>query len=160
MWSWWVCEYKPTNLVITSPTSCISITLTTSTRTSLLYLRDWLEMYNIINLTWHPVRVKLGDGKTKEFSQTGNIRLSSTTMVVDTINDIPITTVVFWESVALPPEIKDTIYIVSKIVCEACPHRCDFYIPTGKSRNDDNIIRCSSLSPNPYCHAKWTASVK
>jgi hypothetical protein len=41
------------------------------------------------------VRVKLGDGKTKEFSQTGNIRLSSTTMVVDTINDIPITTVVF-----------------------------------------------------------------
>jgi hypothetical protein len=105
----------------------------------------------IINLTWHIVRVRLEKWKFKEIPPAGNIRLSATTISLDDIDWIPITKTQFWSGVFLPPPKEGVIYITSRVVCEAEPNRCDFYIPNARVWNSW-IVSCNSLSPNPYCN--------
>ena len=64
---------------------------------------------------------------------------------------VPLSRTSFGGAEQLPPKKEDTIYIVSSMVCQACPDRPDFYIPNETVRDDEGrIIGCRSLSRNPF----------
>ena len=83
------------------------------------------------------------------------MRLSQTTeqvgsVVVNGIS-VPLTKTKFGQAEGLPEQKKDTIYIVSSIVCQAYPDRQDFFIPDQTVRGSEGrIVGCRSLSRNPF----------
>jgi len=84
------------------------------------------------------------------FPADGNIKLSQTLITLTPIEWIPVYTSVFWKW-EVPPEEKDTIFIVSHIVCQQNPRRQDFYIVWWKLKDYNNNIKWASyLVPNPY----------
>ena len=61
--------------------------------------------------------------------------------------DIPVNKVIYGNVENLPAPEKDTIYIVSRIVAEACPNRNDLYIPNNLVRDEKGrIIGCRALT--------------
>lgn len=97
------------------------------------------------NLTWHFISI---DGR--EFKPQWNIRLSQSTETIGEIDGITIVKSTFgrWE---VPPKEKDTILIVSHIVCQQNPTRDDLYIIWGKVLNPDKTVAWASyLVFNPY----------
>ncbi len=108
----------------------------------------------IINLTWHDVIVKLKSWKKKTISSSWVIRLGVSTINLFDFDWIPITKTIFNSTSSSGiPVLENTVYIVSKIVCEAYNNRKDFYIVNGKWRSRNGRLYCTSLSPNPYY--KW-----
>lgn len=103
----------------------------------------------IINLTWHNIKVKTVSWDYKTIKSSGNVRMSYSTIDLEPIDWIKITQSYYGWWVALPSGGNDTIYIVSKIVCEQNRNRKDFYIVNQKSWSWASK-RAGSLSPNPY----------
>lgn len=115
------------------------------------------KILKIKNLTPHGVRIINKDGKVAiTFPSEGSLRLSSTRVRESTLTlsdgvEIPITKTSFGGIDSLPPKEEGTIYIVSSLVCQACPDRPDFYIPDDTIRDENGvIIGCRSLSRNPW----------
>lgn len=116
------------------------------------------KIKKIKNLTPHEVTLVGEDGKViATFPSEGVLRLPQTTLRVATLKvegdgvEIPITQTSFGGLEQLPPKEEGTIYIVSSLVCQAAPHRGDFYIPDQTVRDErGRIIGCRSLSRNPW----------
>jgi len=118
------------------------------------------KIKNIKNMTPHGVNLVREDGKViATFPSEGVVRLSQTTERVSTLSvdtaegevEIPLTKTGFGGVEQLPPEEPGIIYIVSSLVCQAAPHRGDFFIPDQTVRDDKGrIIGCRSLSRNPW----------
>ena len=107
----------------------------------------------IKNFTPHEVNIFTSE--CVKFASVGSVRLSQNTEAVGNINFgkdlIRITKTMFGKTIGLPERKKDTIYIVSNLVCQANPDRDDFYIPNESVRDKKGrIIGCKSLSQNPY----------
>lgn len=108
-------------------------------------------MKKIINLTPHSVSIVNPEGKIiKVFEVSGQIaRCSQSTKIVGNIDGIPLTQSVFGEVVDLPPQEKNTLFIVSRLVLNACKDRNDLLVPNELVRDEQgNIVGCQSLANN------------
>jgi len=104
-------------------------------------------MINIVNLTPHPITFMLKDKMDITIPPSGTVaRLTARTRLIEYIQNIPVTKTEFIDIEGLPEKTKDTIYIVSSLVAQACRDRDDIYIPNESVRNDlGQIIGCRSL---------------
>ena len=102
----------------------------------------------IVNLTPHNVNIINEDGSIRTIKASGTVaRCTQSTQVVDTIDNIPITTTNFGDVVDLPLPQADTMFIVSRLVLTACSDRDDLLVPNDFVRDDNgNIIGCKSLA--------------
>lgn len=102
----------------------------------------------IINLTPHEV-VFYGDDNNivATVAPSGTIaRLSQTVNVVEHINGIPVTEIVYGDVEGIPEEGNDAIYIVSSLVAQQCRQRRDVFIPANPVRDGEGrIVGCRSL---------------
>jgi len=117
------------------------------------------KIKKIVNLTPHEVNLVLGDGKVVTFPSLGVIRLPKRTEVVGKIAtsidgrevEIPLSKTSFGKAEGLPEREEGTIFIVSSLICQACPDRDDFFIVDQTTRDKDGrIVGCRSLSQNPF----------
>lgn len=102
----------------------------------------------IINMTPHPVNIVDENNEVVEiFPKSGNlIRLSSSTVSVGMIGNIPITKTKFGAAEGLPDYKDDVFYVVSQLVKSAFPDRGDLLVPAEVVRDaDGRIIGCKSL---------------
>lgn len=103
---------------------------------------------NIVNLTPHAVNiVDKHNNIIKTIEPSKKVaRLKTSTIVIDYIDDIPITQTFFGEIENLPYPKKDTVYIVSTLIAQAATGRNDIFIPNESVRDDKGrIIGCRSL---------------
>ena len=107
-------------------------------------------MKNIINLTPHSVNIISDNGNVITFEPSGTVaRCSQKTVVTGNINNIPLTKTSFGDVIDLPNPQSDTIFIVSRLVINACPDRGDLVVPNDIVRDDSgNIIGCKSFAKN------------
>lgn len=101
----------------------------------------------MINLTPHAITFMV-DGKDPiVVPASGTVaRLKPTTVVIGSVDGIPITKTVFGDVTDLPDPADDTVYIVSSLVAQACRDRRDVFIPSDSVRdNEGRIIGCKSL---------------
>ncbi len=75
--------------------------------------------------------------------------MSYSIMELEPFDWVRITKSYFWGGALMPAPKKWTIYLVSKIVCEQCRDRADFYVVNEKTWTGMNT-KAWSLSPNPY----------
>ena len=110
----------------------------------------------ILNMTPHKISIVGKDGNTlAEFPSKGTIRVFQVTERVGQIIGIPISKTSFGQCKNLPDKKAGIIYVVSALVCLACPNRKDFYIPNETVRDEaGRIIGCKSLAKNPYKEGK------
>lgn len=108
-------------------------------------------MVKIENLTPHDIIIKNENG-TKVLRRLIAARVEVVHVVdVGTLNGVPITRNVYGDVQGLPPPVEDTIYVVSRMVCERCRDRNDLYIVNETIRdNMGRIVGCKSLTQNPY----------
>ena len=111
----------------------------------------------IKNFTPHQVNIIDNNNKClAEFPSLGTIRVKSTQTLIGhatyedqgDIQGIPVFDSSFEDITdKLPPVEDDTVYVVSRIVKNACPERNDFVVPNDVVRNQDGqIIGCQSFS--------------
>lgn len=102
---------------------------------------------NIINLTPHEVNIMSNGTIKKTFVPSGLIaRVSVYDTVVDCIDGVDILKEHYSDVVDLPDPTDDTIYIVSLLVCQACPDRTDLVHPSRPVRDDaGRIVGCGGL---------------
>lgn len=113
-----------------------------------LSLERGIEMSkNIINLTPHEVNILSGD-KQIDLEPSGTVaRCYVERDTVGEINGIPLTQNHFGQVTGLPDPEKDTFYIVSALVANACKERDDLVIPDETVRDGQGcIIGCRSLA--------------
>lgn len=101
----------------------------------------------IINLTPHTVNILIGD-KQINIEPSGTVaRCDVERTTVGSINGIPLTQNRFGKVTGLPEPQKDTVYIVSALVANACKERDDLVIPDETVRDGQGrIIGCRSLA--------------
>ena len=108
-------------------------------------------MKKIINLTAHNVNIVCSNGDVKTFEPSGTVaRCTQTTTQIGCVNGIPLTQTSFGVVVDLPQPQEDTIFIVSRLVLNACKGvRDDLIVPNDLVRdNQGNIIGCKSFAIN------------
>lgn len=77
------------------------------------------------------------------------IRLSQSTVQVDTIGGVSITETQFGETQNLPEQQNGVYLIVSRLILSANPDRSDLLVPNELVRNEaGHIIGCQSLARN------------
>ena len=109
-------------------------------------------MKEIVNLTPHPVKIILANDITLEFPPSEQpARANEKRIKNDEVEYnqfcIPVNEVQLGDVKNLPEPNPDTIYIVSRIVADACPDRNDLYIPDETVRdNEGNIKGCRALA--------------
>ena len=106
-------------------------------------------MKKIINLTAHDVNIVCDNGGVKTFKPSGTVaRCTQTTTKIGCVNGIPLTQTSFGVVVDLPQPQEDTIFIVSRLVLNACKGvRDDLIVPNDLVRdNQGNIIGCKSFA--------------
>ena len=110
-------------------------------------------MAKFINLTAHEINIRTAKGKFVNIPASGIIaRVASETKVVDTLDGIPITSMVFGDVYGLPNPEPDTYYIASLMVAKAAG-RSDVLVPAETLRDGSGrICGCKSLGiyrPSP-----------
>ena len=108
-------------------------------------------MKKIINLTPHDVNVVKNNGDVITFPSSGIVtRCTQTTTQISCVNGIPLTQTSFGVVVDLPQPQEDTIFIVSRLVLNACKGvRDDLIVPNDIVRDEQgNIIGCKSFAIN------------
>jgi hypothetical protein len=102
---------------------------------------------NIINLTPHKISIFKGDILVRTFESEGVARATQTSAIVDSIDGIDVCRNVYGEVTGLPEQQPNTLYIVSKIVMDACPDRNDLLIPNDSVRDENGqIVGCRSFA--------------
>lgn len=102
---------------------------------------------NIINLTPHDINVVTPSGVITIHRSNNVARCNSSSVQIDTVNDIPIFQTIFGEIVNLPPPQGDTLFIVSMIVKDRAINRTDLVSPSDLVRDSNGvIIGCKGLS--------------
>ena len=103
----------------------------------------------IKNCTPHTVTIIKGKENIIYMPIYPTPRLSTETIKVGEIDDIPITYTDFGEVQDLPDAVQGTYLIVSRMVLSALPNRSDLLVPNELVRNDKGqIIGCRSLAKN------------
>ena len=105
-----------------------------------------------VNLTPHDITVVLPDTQTENnrrrvFHRDGTVaRVSQIATVVETIDDIVISTVKFGSVVGLPKPVDGIRFIVSSMVKSAEPNRTDLVSPGDLVRDENgNVIGCKGF---------------
>ena len=112
--------------------------------------KDWVEKYGrtLINLTPHAITFCDAEGNaTLTVEPSGQLaRCTTKTVIIGTINGIPVTKTEFGEVEGLPEATENTIFLVSSLVASRVPDRLDVFIPNESVRDDKGrIIGCKSL---------------
>ena len=104
----------------------------------------------IINLTPHDICILDNNGEVlREYRSKGVVRLNTYVQACEPIEGVRTTKVKFGELLGLPQYVGGTYYIVSRLVKQARPDRCDLLVPNEIVRDDKGlIIGCKSLSIN------------
>ena len=108
-----------------------------------------MKKKNIVNLTPHSVNIVCDNGNVITFKPSGTVaRCSQKTVVIGNINNIPLTRTTFGDVVDLPDKKTDTIFIVSRLVLNACKGiRDDLVVPNDLVRDEGgNIVGCKSFA--------------
>jgi hypothetical protein len=103
----------------------------------------------IVNLTPHKITFMNDDNNVvMDVLPSGDVaRVSSTSVVVDSVNGIDVCTTSFGDVVGLPDAVDGVVYIVSRMCKSAVSGRDDVLVPGDAVRNDDgNIVGCRNLS--------------
>lgn len=101
---------------------------------------------NIINLTPHDV-VIISDEKKIVFPSSGVARCTTCNVRQTDINGIPVFKTEMGSVYDLPKPQENTVFIVSRVVAEACKDRYDLIIPNDAVRNEKGvIIGCKSFA--------------
>lgn len=99
-----------------------------------------------VNLTPHLVTIVDGEGEALvSIPPSGTVaRAASERRVVGTVDvegtTVPVTETVFGDVSGLPDPQDGTVYIVSRIVADAAPHRTDLYGVDDTARDEDGKI--------------------
>ena len=111
------------------------------------YKKGVTDMFNIINLTPHPVTI-LTEEDTIIIEPSGVIpRLDEVWEESIPIDGIPTFTKSFGGIENMPKPEENTVYIVSALVALALKHRGDVFIPNDIIRDENgNIVGCRSLA--------------
>jgi len=104
---------------------------------------------NIVNLTGHDVIVRTGNGDIKIPAKDPMFRVRYTTMQLGDLNtpygSVPLTKNIYIRVKNPPPIVKETYYLVSRLVAELYPERDDFVITNGLIKEKGRAIACRSL---------------
>ena len=101
---------------------------------------------NIVNLTPHEVNVVLAHSVVKYAKSSEPARVEVTTKQKGLVHGfMPFFVSTLGEVTGLPAPAKDmkrkiTLYIVSRMVKDASPDRCDLIIPSGLVRDENGVI--------------------
>ena len=100
------------------------------------------------NLTPHVLNILCEDGNWKNIPVDGPpARCSVTSTKVFTINGIHVNKTTFGQVVDLPEATDGAVFIVSRIVKEACPERSDLLCAGEMIRDKDGkVVGCKGLS--------------
>jgi hypothetical protein len=100
-----------------------------------------------INLTPHEIKI-IANGNTISFPPSGTeARIKASTVLVDTIDNVPIYATKYSEVTGLPQEEDGTKLIVSFMVKDRSPSRTDLLSPSSLIRDDKGVvIGCQGLS--------------
>lgn len=105
----------------------------------------------LVNLTPHPVTLLVGDRTLMIPPEPTPARCSETRSVVGTVEvdglEVPVTRVGFGQVQGLPAPREGVLYVVSRMVAEACRDRADLVIPDDLVRDaEGRIIGARSLA--------------
>lgn len=111
----------------------------------------------LINLTPHAVTLFSAEGHQCTIEATGDAaRVSESLEALGTVTvsdqrggsgvDFEVVTVVTSNVIGLPNPVSGTLYVVSRMVAEACRDRDDLVFPVDLVRNEDgSVIGCKRL---------------
>ena len=105
-------------------------------------------MTKFVNLTPHALNIISSNGDVLHLAKPDvDARCTTSEKVINNINGIDIVDTTFGEITNLPEPKEDTIYIVSRIVKNACEERLDVVVPGKPIRDTEgNIIGAKGLS--------------
>lgn len=101
----------------------------------------------IVNLTPHAVTVFSG-GKQLVFPPVATpARVEMTRQPAGQVNSIPVVRVLVGEVVNLPEPDEGTMFVVSRVVAEACPSRHDLLVTDGAVRDQQgSVVGCTGFA--------------
>jgi hypothetical protein len=111
----------------------------------------------LVNLTPHPVMFFGDEGEKCAIEPSGvvvrvseNSQVSGLLTIRDQLNghdvEVEVVNVMTSGVEGLPDSVAGTLYVVSRIVAEACPHRSDLVFPVDLVRREDgSIVGCRRL---------------
>lgn len=106
-------------------------------------------MKNVLNYTPHEIVIMGQDGQeAARFPSAGLARCQVTRVVVGDINGIELNETRFGDVEGLPEPAKDTVYIVSALVAQACKgRRTDVVIPDDTVRDEKGqVVGCRAFA--------------
>lgn len=108
-------------------------------------------MSKIVNLTPHEITVYKDGVVALTLPSEGVARADSKSVIIDSVNGIDITRVIFGEPIDLPDTADDTFYVVSRITIEsaaAAGRTTDDLLTTDRLVRDEagRIIGCESFA--------------
>ena len=104
-------------------------------------------MKKLVNLTPHTVKVVVEGDVALELSSVGVARVSAKTEVVGEVAGFELRHSEFGEVAGLPEAEEGTLFVVSRMVKSAVPHRHDCVVPDGLVRDvDGNILGCTGFA--------------
>lgn len=108
---------------------------------------EHINSVRLVNLTPHRVTVINDGNEVMTIEASGVVaRCKTDTVIVGSINGVPITRTVFGDVEGLPEASTGVFYIVSAIVKNARPDRSDLLVPVGVVKDDEGrIVGCTSL---------------
>lgn len=100
----------------------------------------------IVNLTPHDVHIHLPDGTVRTYRSEGVARVESFSDLIGYQDGIPIVKTVYGGVTGLPDPTTGTLYIVSLLTKQACPHRNDLVSPENLVRDvNGKVVGCKGL---------------
>jgi hypothetical protein len=105
-------------------------------------------MTTFVNLTPHILNIIDVNNNIMDIPPSGKIaRVSSTSAIVATINNVNVTQQTFGDVIDLPDAQDDIVYIVSRMVKDRVAHRSDVLVPGASVRDaDGKVIGANGLS--------------
>ncbi|MCL4413445.1 MAG: hypothetical protein M1522_01650 [Actinobacteria bacterium] len=103
----------------------------------------------IINLTPHAITLFCGGDEQFVFpaDAAGPARVEMQREPAGLVNGIPVSRVLVGEVYGLPEPAEDTVFIVSRVVAEACPLRHDLFITDGAVRDQQGrVVGCTGFA--------------
>ena len=100
-----------------------------------------------VNLTPHAINLVFEGGEKIVQPEPISARVSTIEVEDGIIDSIPAFKLSYGAVQDLPDPIEGTVFIVSKMVRDACPDRLDLYYPTRLVRDETGrIVGCSGLA--------------